>query len=73
MTGSTTAQCDYINGRCLCKEGYQGNKCDECSFGYYGYPTCTKCTCDPKGTEENECSKDLCRCNPDGSCKCKVG
>lgn len=70
--GSNLQQCDIRNGNCVCKEGYHEVKCDKCGFGYYGYPNCRKCTCDPKGTRLEECSKDLCRCNDDGSCNCKV-
>ncbi|NXI93468.1 LAMA1 protein, partial [Psophia crepitans] len=27
-------------GQCQCREGYTGEKCDRCAFGYRGYPNC---------------------------------
>ncbi|NXI51578.1 LAMA1 protein, partial [Chloroceryle aenea] len=26
--------------QCHCREGYAGEKCDHCAFGYRGYPNC---------------------------------
>ncbi|NXP30813.1 LAMA1 protein, partial [Leiothrix lutea] len=26
--------------QCQCREGYAGEKCDRCAFGYRGYPNC---------------------------------
>lgn len=35
---------------CHCKEGYSGEKCDQCAMGYFGNPTsvggsCQQCNC----------------------------
>lgn len=29
--------CDTISGKCQCKLGVMGDKCDECSAGYFGF------------------------------------
>ncbi|NWT81545.1 LAMA1 protein, partial [Lanius ludovicianus] len=29
-----------ISCQCQCREGYAGEKCDRCAFGYRGYPNC---------------------------------
>lgn len=70
--GTVNLQCDQKSGKCDCKIGYKTPKCDKCSFGYYGYPNCKKCSCNTKGTEGKDCNKDLCQCDDDGSCNCKV-
>lgn len=51
-------------GDCECKEGYGGPTCQECAFGYYGYPYCKPCPCNSAGTlSSQQCS---------GNCVCKV-
>ena len=37
LTGAEDAQCDLETGRCRCKPGIGGLKCDQCQFGYYGF------------------------------------
>ncbi|XP_074042938.1 laminin subunit alpha-2 isoform X2 [Leptinotarsa decemlineata] len=69
--GSVTSRCDQTRGICTCKVGYGGVKCSRCSYGYYGYPNCRRCSCDPRGTEVGQCRNGMCRCEEDGSCKCK--
>lgn len=71
-TGSLKQQCDPNTGHCDCKKGYEGEKCNSCSFGYYGYPNCRQCTCDPNGTMEAEFANGMARCDEDGRCRCKV-
>lgn len=51
-------------GDCICKPGFGGRQCNDCAFGYYGYPYCKPCPCNPAG------SVDPSRC--DGNCLCKV-
>ena len=40
MTGSTTDLCDKDSGQCFCKEMFSGRRCDNCIFGYVGFPDC---------------------------------
>ena len=39
-TVGNTDTCDP-NGQCTCKAHVEGDKCDECSAGYFSFPTCT--------------------------------
>ena len=40
--------CNPVDGRCLCKEGYKGRKCDEpCVNNTYGEGCSKKCKCLP--------------------------
>lgn len=50
-------------GQCLCKEGFAGDKCDRCAFGYRDFPFCTRCECNLDGSH----NIDPCR-----ECVCKV-
>ncbi|XP_045637894.1 laminin subunit alpha-1 isoform X1 [Ursus americanus] len=64
-------------GQCPCKEGYAGEKCDRCQFGYKAYPACTRCECSQAGSvNEDPCSEPcLCKDNVEGdNCDlCKPG
>ncbi|XP_006868776.1 PREDICTED: laminin subunit alpha-1 [Chrysochloris asiatica] len=64
-------------GQCPCKEGYAGEKCDRCEFGYSGYPSCVRCECSPAGSvNEDPCTEPcLCKENVEGkNCdRCKSG
>lgn len=71
--GAITSQCDARTGHCVCKEGYEGNNCGKCKFGFFGYPLCTPCNCDKAGTNPHNCdSKGRCQCDDSGQCPCKV-
>ncbi|KAG9347470.1 hypothetical protein JZ751_005037 [Albula glossodonta] len=37
-------------GSCHCKEGYGGEKCDRCAFGYRDFPHCIRCDCSMDGS-----------------------
>ncbi|XP_076805272.1 laminin subunit alpha-1-like isoform X3 [Clavelina lepadiformis] len=50
-------------GSCYCKEGYAGQRCDECAFGYRHFPLCEPCPCNVAGSQ----NVDPC----EGDCECK--
>ncbi|XP_069497508.1 laminin subunit gamma-2 [Ambystoma mexicanum] len=73
-TGAIGAECD-VNGRCDCKPGVMGEKCDRCQPGFHSLTQagCTRekksmdwsCDCDPLGS--------LGRCDTaTGRCHCKA-
>ncbi len=75
--GSVSRQCHPDTGLCRCLRGFEGERCDRCSGGHYNFPNCRRCNCDPRGTLEDQCTKEeegkeLCQCSPLGTCKCKV-
>ncbi|KAL8182298.1 UNVERIFIED_CONTAM: hypothetical protein K2H54_051876 [Gekko kuhli] len=64
-------------GQCRCKEGYAGEKCDHCAFGFKGYPNCVHCNCSLVGSiNDDPCTEPcLCKENVEGeNCdRCKPG
>lgn len=60
-----------ISGNCHCKPNVGGKRCDACKDGYWNFNEtsaegCELCTCDARGTLENEgCDKRT------GECTCK--
>ena len=61
-------QCDN-EGKCLCKPGVGGEKCDQCLPNYSGFSEtgCQPCGCVVSGSLDNEP-----RCDPvSGDCLCK--
>lgn len=67
-TGSETEQCD-MSGRCRCKPGVTGEKCDRCmpNFFEFGPAGCRQCACVLAGSRDNTPF-----CLPDtGTCTCK--
>lgn len=58
-------------GLCHCKKNVDGRRCDRCKNGFWNFQKsnpdgCEACTCDPKGTIENQgCSQYT------GECTCK--
>uniref|UniRef100_A0A8C3QB86 Laminin subunit alpha-1 n=1 Tax=Geospiza parvula TaxID=87175 RepID=A0A8C3QB86_GEOPR len=64
-------------GQCQCREGYAGEKCDRCAFGYQSYPNCLRCNCSLVGSiNEDPCTEPcLCKENVEGeNCDlCKPG
>ena len=43
--------CDS-QGKCTCKENYDGDKCDRCRKTYYVYPFCERCECNMNGIKD---------------------
>ena len=37
--GSENGNCNDA-GKCSCKPGFDGNKCDKCVKGFFGFPQC---------------------------------
>uniref|UniRef100_A0AAR2M094 Uncharacterized protein n=1 Tax=Pygocentrus nattereri TaxID=42514 RepID=A0AAR2M094_PYGNA len=77
--GSLSTQCDN-SGRCSCKPGVMGDKCDRCQPGFHTLTQagCRPCSCNPAGsTQECDVNTGRCQCkdNVDGfSCdRCKLG
>ncbi|XP_059214275.1 laminin subunit gamma-3 [Centropristis striata] len=65
INGSVSLQCD-VEGRCACRVGVTGEKCDTCRAGFHslGPGGCRPCECDPNGSVDD--------CSPlDGRCHCK--
>ncbi|MED6239960.1 hypothetical protein ATANTOWER_013776, partial [Ataeniobius toweri] len=60
--GTMHVVCD-VYGRCLCRRGVEGERCDRCEPGYHSFPRCQACRCDGAGVAENVCS-------PNGQCNC---
>ena len=38
--GINSETCDAETGQCDCKTNYGQRQCDQCSDGYYSFPTC---------------------------------
>ncbi|KAG7222970.1 hypothetical protein INR49_029192 [Caranx melampygus] len=63
-------------GQCVCKEGFAGQRCDRCAFGYRDFPECVRCECNLSGsTNTDPCSPCTCKVNVMGAhCDlCKPG
>ncbi|XP_047426599.1 laminin subunit gamma-3 [Mugil cephalus] len=66
INGSVSLQCDG-DGRCACRAGVTGDKCDTCRPGFHslGPGGCRPCQCDAGGSVAD--------CSPlDGRCYCKA-
>ncbi|XP_074640335.1 laminin subunit alpha-like [Tubulanus polymorphus] len=78
VRGGNTS-CNIHTGQCNCRESVSGRQCDRCTPGYYAYPHCEKCNCDPRGTTDDICDQRTARClckeNTEGAlCEtCKPG
>ncbi|XP_045881270.1 laminin subunit alpha-3 isoform X2 [Meles meles] len=58
--------CDAY-GRCLCRPGVEGHRCDACRLGFYSFPICQACQCSVLGSYQTPC-------NPvTGQCECLPG
>ncbi|KAL5265606.1 hypothetical protein ACHWQZ_G006355 [Mnemiopsis leidyi] len=58
-------------GDCVCRENVGGDKCDMCLEGFFNFPFCNPCECNPWGTVDGSLSCDQisgeCNCLPDKS------
>ncbi|XP_068196189.1 laminin subunit alpha-3-like isoform X2 [Antennarius striatus] len=64
--GTMKKVCD-TSGRCLCRQGVEGDRCDRCQSGYHSFPDCQACRCSEEGSYGNIC-------NPlTGQCLCLAG
>lgn len=60
--------CD-TEGKCQCHENFDGLQCDQCKEGFYNFPRCEGCNCDPAGVPK---SFTGCGSLPAGElCQCK--
>ena len=67
-TGSRSLQCN-AEGKCQCKKGVGGDKCDRCEENHYNFGNhgCQSCDCNNNGSWDNTPS-----CDPEtGFCACK--
>lgn len=51
-------------GDCLCKEGFDGARCEKCAPGYRNYPRCDQCNCVYAGIVNTEVCDGNCICKP---------
>uniref|UniRef100_G3RPK3 Laminin subunit alpha-3 n=1 Tax=Gorilla gorilla gorilla TaxID=9595 RepID=G3RPK3_GORGO len=58
--------CD-AHGRCLCRPGVEGPRCDTCRSGFYSFPICQACWCSALGSYQMPCSSVT------GQCECRPG
>ena len=66
--GSVEQQCDF-DGKCTCKPGVTGDKCDQCEVNHWNKNSagCESCGCLEQGSQDNtkSCSQET------GECDCK--
>lgn len=68
--GTPELQCNEIDGRCPCKAGRGGRRCNECEDYHWGDPTkdeCQRCECNHIGAATMQCHRS------NGTCVCKPG
>lgn len=46
--GSNGVSCN-TEGQCSCHSNFDGKTCGKCKEGFYNYPACEECNCDPAG------------------------
>ncbi|KAM7395151.1 hypothetical protein PAMA_006754 [Pampus argenteus] len=77
VADSSQATSSQPAGSCRCKEGFGGLRCDRCTVGYMGYPSCQRCNCSIEGsTNADPCvTPCVCKENVEGeNCdRCKLG
>jgi laminin alpha 3/5 len=40
--------CD-LEGKCQCRDNFDGDRCEKCKANFYNFPNCEGCNCDPAG------------------------
>lgn len=55
-------ECDVNSGQCQCRNNIMGRRCDECQFGFHGFPSCRACNCDKAGTKPRICDPYNAQC-----------
>ncbi|KAB0407041.1 hypothetical protein E2I00_006136, partial [Balaenoptera physalus] len=70
LAGVLPEICD-AHGRCLCRPGVGGPRCDACRWGkcrgFYSFPICQACQCSALGSYQTLCSPLT------GQCECQPG
>ncbi|XP_061026258.1 laminin subunit alpha-3 isoform X1 [Eubalaena glacialis] len=66
LAGVLPQICDAL-GRCLCRPGVGGPRCDACRWGFYSFPICQACQCSALGSYQTLCSPVT------GQCECQPG
>lgn len=66
MEGVLPEICDD-RGRCLCRPGVEGPRCDSCRSGSYSFPICQACQCSTSGSYPVPCDPET------GQCECLPG
>ncbi|XP_061588324.1 laminin subunit alpha-3-like isoform X2 [Cololabis saira] len=62
--GTVSGICD-ASGRCLCRQGVEGERCDRCQSRDHSFPNCQACRCRGAGVAEGACSTNgQCSCLP---------
>ncbi|KAL2097309.1 hypothetical protein ACEWY4_006516 [Coilia grayii] len=65
IVSSGDDQCDLYTGQCTCKPRIGGRQCDRCAAGYFRFPECVPCDCEPGGVRREMCDPNT------GKCLCK--
>lgn len=42
VNGTQGQVCEVGGGQCPCKPNFDGFNCDQCAYGYYNFPSCTR-------------------------------
>ncbi|XP_009072322.1 PREDICTED: laminin subunit alpha-3, partial [Acanthisitta chloris] len=60
--------CEEGSGRCFCKQNFQGENCERCADGFYGYPFCVYTPVYPftSPIPRDDVAGDIIECNCDG-------
>uniref|UniRef100_A0A8C8EC97 Laminin subunit alpha 3 n=1 Tax=Otus sunia TaxID=257818 RepID=A0A8C8EC97_9STRI len=61
--------CEEGSGRCFCKQNFQGENCERCADGFYGYPFCVRIPVYPSPNPSDAMAGDIivCECNSAGT------